>query len=91
MSYIKLNAERETEIESYFPCNVEFHYPKGLENLNDLLEEFKASSNTAKATNTYSSDDEEQDIVNSGFGEKTKRDQLILMDNVSGLAENSKK
>ena len=30
-------------------------------------------------------------ILNSGFTEKTKRDQLTVMNNVSGLADESKK
>ena len=34
---------------------------------------------------------EDDDIVNIGFGEKTNRNRLILMDVVSGLADKSKK
>ena len=30
-------------------------------------------------------------VVNSSFGEETKRDQLVVMDAVSGLADESKK
>ena len=52
--------------------DVEFLYPKGLEKFNDLLEDFKALSNTVKVKDTYSFN--EEDIVNSGFGEKSKRD-----------------
>ena len=52
---------------------------------NDLLEDFKARLNTAKTNHIYSSD------VNSDFGEKSKRDQLIVMDDVPGLADESKK
>ena len=51
---------------------MEFLYPKGLEKFNDLLEDFKALSNTVKVKDTYSFN--EEDIVNSGFGEKSKRD-----------------
>ena len=64
VSSIKLQAEREAEIESCFSCNVEFYYPKGLRR----LENFKAHWNTV---NTYSSN--EEDVANSGFGEKSKR------------------
>ena len=78
--------EREAEIETCFSC--EFDYPKGLEKFADLLEDFKAHSNAAKATNTYLLD--EEDIVNSGFREKTNLDQLIFMENNSGLADESK-
>ena len=33
VSYIDLDEEREAEIESYFYCNVDFHYPKFIEQL----------------------------------------------------------
>ena len=90
VSYIELKAERKAENESCFSCDVEFHYPKRLEKFADLLEDFKARLNTARAIDTYSLD-EDNDIVNSGFGEKTNRDRLIVMDDVSGLADESKK
>ena len=82
--HIVLDAERKAEIESCFSCEVEFHYPNEIDNFNDFLEEFKAQSNTAKnrANDTYSS----ENIVSNTFGEETKRDRLIVMDNVSGLA-----
>ena len=54
-----------------------------------LREDFKAHMNTAKASDTYLS--HKKYIVNSGFTEKTKRDQLTVMNNVSGLADESKK
>ena len=54
------------------------------------MEDFTAFSNTAKVNeNIYSSD--EGGIANSGFGEKAERDRLTVMDNVSGLADKSKK
>ena len=75
VSYIELKPEREREreakIESCFSCNIEFHYAKGLGKFGDLLENFKACLSTAKASDTYSSDN---DSVNSGLGEKTNRD-----------------
>ena len=65
-------------------------FAKGIEQFEDQLKDFKAHSNTAKVNdNIYSSD--EEDIVNIGFGEKAKRDRLIVMDDVSGLADKSKK
>ena len=90
VSSIKLRTEREAEIEYCFLCSVDFHCPKGLETFNDLLDEIKGCSNTAKtkALDTYSS----EEVVNNGsFGEETKRDQLIVIDVVSGLADESKK
>ena len=87
VSYIELKPEREAEIESCFSCDVEFHYPKGLEKFGDLLVDFKARLNTAKAVDTFS---EDNDVVNIGFGEKTNCDRLIVMYDVSGLADESK-
>ena len=90
VSSAELSAERKAEIESCFLCSVDFHSPNGLETFNDLLDEFKAHSNTAKtkALDTYSS---EEVVNNGGFGEETKPDRLIVMDDVSGLADESKK
>ena len=85
VSYTELKSKREAEIESCFSCDVEFHYPKGLEKFENLLEDFTVRLNTTKVhNNTYLSD--EEDIVNSSFGEKTNRDRLAVMDAVSGLA-----
>ena len=54
------------------------------------MEEFKARLNTAK-TKTLDTNSSEK-VINSGFGEETKLDRLIVvvMDNVSGLADESK-
>ena len=72
VSSIKLKAQREAEIESCFSCGVEFLNSKGFKKFNDLLDDFKARSNTAKVSKTYSLS--EEDIVNSGFSEKSKLD-----------------
>ena len=89
VSYIKLKSEREAETESCFSCNIEFPCPKRLEIFEDLLEDFKAPLSTAKINDdTYSS--VEEDIINSSFGEKTNRHQLIVMDDASGLTNESK-
>ena len=87
----RTKSEREVETESCFPCDVVFHYPKGLEKFEDLLEDFKARSNTAKVNDDDTYSFEEKDIVNSGFGEETNHDRLIVMDDVSGLDDESKK
>ena len=44
VSYIPLTAKREAEIQSYFSCEVNFYYPRSVEELDDLLEEFKQKS-----------------------------------------------
>ena len=77
VSYIKLTSKREAEIESCSLCNVEFHYPKEIEQFEGQLEDFKSCSNTAKVNdNIYLSG--EEDFVNSGFGEKQNVIDLLL-------------
>ena len=41
VSSIELTPTRETEIQSSFSCDVEFHYPQTLERFNNLIEDFK--------------------------------------------------
>ena len=73
--------------------DVDFHYPKLIEQFEDLLEVFKACSRTAKRSgngdDSFLSKDE---FINEsdGFGEKTIRDWLVGMDDASGLVEKSK-
>ena len=73
--------ERETEIESCFQYEVEFLYPQDQVALSDLIKEFK----------NRSSKNSNENNVNNIFGETTVRDRLIIMDDVSGLADESKK
>ena len=82
ISGIRLNASREAEIESNFSCEVSFFYPNEINEVGDLLEEFKLEVETEETTN--------DDNVNI-FGEVIDRDRLIAFDNVSGLADNSNK
>ena len=88
--YIDLDEEREAETKSCFSCDVYFHYLKLIEQFIDLLEVFRMRSGIAKKYDTFSSGNE---FLNDsdGFGEKTTCDQLIVMDNVSELADESKK
>ena len=79
---IKLSKEREVEIESCFACPVEFHYPQGQNDLKDFLDDFKQISKSDETDNKYN--------LNNIFGEKTTRDRLIIMDDVSGLADENK-
>ena len=84
LSGIKLSKKREAEIESNFYCEVKFSYPKDTDELADELEGYKLES-----------EDEQNNIQNSEnvniFGEKSKRDKLIVFGNASGLADESKK
>ena len=86
VSYIPLTSKREAEIASDFSCPIDFWYPCTPDELIDLLEEFKQKSR---------SEDEEvsesRSAVKIVFGEKSNRDRLIVLDDVSGLAVESKK
>ena len=81
ISGIRLNGSREAEIESNFSCDVSFFYPNEVNELGDLLEEFKLEVETEETDNNN---------VNI-FGEIIDRDRLIVFDDVSGLADNSNK
>ena len=85
LSGIKLSEKREAEIESNFSCDVKFDYPNDKDELNDRLEEYKLESENDK--DNIKSIDENVNI----FGENKKRDKLIVFDDVSGLADDSKK
>ena len=83
VSGIRLNKQREAEIESNFNCEVKFDYRHDKEELAQNIEEYKLES---ESENDY----ENNDNVNI-FGEEKKRDRLIVFDDVSGLADESKK
>ena len=85
-----MTSERKAEIESCFSCNVEFHFPKGIEQFEDLLEDFKAHSLILQKWMTISIY-LKKILQIAVLEKKTKRDRLIVMDNVSGLDEESKK
>ena len=85
VSGIQLNDSREAEIESNFSCEISFFYPNDINELADLIEEFKLEVETEK-----NETDNENDNVTI-FGEIINRDRLIVFDNVSGLADNSNK
>ena len=83
VSGIKLNTSREAEIESNFSCDISFYYPNDVNDLADLIEEFKLE--------VESEETEKENKNVSVFGEKINRDRLIVFDDVSGLADNSNK
>ena len=86
VSGIRLSKKREAEIESNFNCEVNFTYPNDKYELADKIEEYKLESDSQNDEN----DEENYQNVNT-FGENKKRDKLIVFDNVSGLADDSKK
>ena len=98
VSYIKLDKKREVEIQSCFECQVDFYYPRNMEKFDNLLEYFKTKSSSSDE-GLEDKDQEEKDthsnendvIYGEGFGEKSNRNRLIFMDDVSGLADTSSK
>ena len=48
VSGIQLNESREAEIESNFSCDISFFYPNDINELADLIEEFKLEVETEK-------------------------------------------
>ena len=80
MTGIKINDKREAEIQASFSNKVEFHHAADPNELMELIETFKIRT---------------RDIVNnesnSGFGEKISVARLIVMDDISGIADGSHK
>ena len=83
VSGIELSKMKEAEIEINFSCKVDFHYPADEDELSDQLDQFKLESKSDESDNLKN--------VKYIFGEKLVRDRLIVFDDVSGLADDSKK
>ena len=94
VSFIKLDKQREAELQSCFDCQLDFYYPRNREQFDNLLEYFKTKSNSSESDDTHS-DKDYTDLNNitydENYGEKSKRNRLIVMDDVSGLADSSSK
>ena len=82
ISGIDIDKQREADIQSYFSNEIEVHIAKEQDELDSLIEIFKLRSREE-------SDDSQN--VNNSFGENRKLDGLIIMDDVSGVADVSKK
>ena len=94
VSFTKLDKAREAEIQSCFECELDFYYPRNKEQIEELLEYFKTKLNSSEIENNTNNDDNINDIndVNiMNYGEKSIRSCLIVMDDVSGLADLSTK
>ena len=100
VSYIKLDKKREAQIQSCFDCQVDFYYPRNKEKFDNLLEYFKTKSSSSdegledkeqEENDTHSDENDVDTIYGNGFGEKSNRNRLIVMDDVSGLADTSAK
>ena len=87
VSGIQLNESREAEIESNFSCDISFFYPNDVNDLVDLIDEFKLEVESEETIG----DENDNNVTSSVFGETKNRDRLIVLDDVSGLADNSNK
>ena len=86
ISKTNLTKNREDEIRQCFNCtNVDFHYPNNIEELNLLIETFQKETydENKKADSKI-----DRDGCNI-FGENKKFDKVIVMDDISGLADKS--
>ena len=81
ISGIEIDKKGEAEIQSYFSNKTEVHVSKEQDELDSLIETFKLRSRGETIDNN----------VNNSFGENKKLDQLIIMDDVSGVSDVSKK
>ena len=82
ISGIDIDKKREAEIQSYFSNETEVHVAKEPDELDSLIETFKLRSHEEII---------DKNNVNNSFGKNKKLDQLIVMDDVSGVADVSKK
>ena len=79
ISGIDIDKQREAEIQSYFKNETEVHIAQEQDKLDSLIETFKQRSHENSSNNVHNS-----------FRENKKLDQLIIMDDVSGVADISK-
>ena len=89
VSFIKLDKAREAEIQSCFECELDFYYPRNKEQFEELLEYFKTKSNSSEIENNMNNDNINgiNDVNITNYGEKSIQSRLIVMDDVSGLAD----
>ena len=87
ISGISLTKKREAEIQTNFSCEVEFYYPAVKDEFDAILEELKSKSRGNEETD----DNDYGTNVNNVFAENSIRDRPIVFDDVSSLADNSKK
>ena len=80
VSRIVIGKKREAEIQSYFKNETEVHIAQDQDKLDSVIDTFKQRSHEIYGDSN----------VNSSFGENRKMDRLIVMDDVSGVADISK-
>ena len=84
VSGIAIDKKKEAEIQSYFKNETEVHVAQDQEKLDYLIDTFKQRSHENYGNNSNNN------TVNSCFGVNRKMDQLIIIDDVSGIAKTSK-
>ena len=82
ISGIDIDKQREAEIESCFSNEIEVHVAKEQDELDSLIETFKLRS---------LEESDNSNIINNSLGENRKLDWLIIMIDVSGVADVLKK
>ena len=82
ISGIDTDKQREAEIQSYFNNDTEVQVAKEQDELDSLIETFKLWSRE---------ETDDKNVIKNYFGENRKLDRLIVMDDVSGVADVSKK
>ena len=82
ISGIDIDEKREAEIQSYFSNETEVQVAKEQDELDSLIETFKLRSREETT---------DDNNVNNSFGKNKKLDRLIVMDDISGVADVSKK
>ena len=82
ISGIDIDKQRQAEIQSYFCNETDVHVAKGQDKLDSSIETFKLRSREES--------NDSHNVTNS-FGENKKLDRLIIKDDVSGVADISKK
>ena len=80
-----IDKKREGEIQSYFKNETEVHVAEVEDELKALIETFKQRSEE-----NDNNQNNKNYNVNNLFGENKKLDRLIIMDDVSGIADTSK-
>ena len=78
ISGIDIDKKVEAEIQSYFSNETKVHVAKEQDDLDSLIEFFKLQSREETT---------DDNNVNNSFGESKKLDRLIIMDDVSGVAD----
>ena len=89
ISGISIDKKREAEIQSYFKNETEVHVAEDQDGLSSLIDTFKQRSEENSNKDTNNADTNNLNVI-SIFGENRKMDRLIIMDDVSGVADISK-